>query len=88
MEMRERLVGVAIVVDPLQGIIAVQKNGRHANVIHSLAKAGCDIPVVGEQGFITSEGRFVDRLDGKKIAQAAGQCGKTEFNQLYSEDVW
>ena len=58
----------------------------------------CDLMPVGdpkaearmEQGFVTSSGRFVDRHEGKRIAEAAGQllerAGKTA--SLYSEDLW
>ena len=39
------------------------------------------------QGFLTSEGRFVTRDEGAKIASAAGQLHKaTDF--LFSEDFW
>lgn len=43
-----------------------------------------------EQGFVTSRGRFVDRIEGKKIAAAAGQLLEraSTSSKLFSEDVW
>ena len=42
------------------------------------------------QGFVTSTGRYVDRVEGLEIARAAGQikqkCGNERL--LFSEDVW
>jgi|DEB19_MinimDraft_3_1074340.scaffolds.fasta_scaffold60239_1 hypothetical protein len=55
-------------------------------------------PVVGEQGFVTSAGRFVGREEARQIAEAAEQLIPSEDNdgvaivrqhpQLFSEDVW
>jgi hypothetical protein len=47
-----------------------------------------------DQGFLTSEGRYVDRLEGMRIAKAAGQLKRREGPQyyqgpeLFSEDLW
>ena len=43
-----------------------------------------------EQGFLTSDGRFVDRVEGLAIALAAGQVITKHGNpnQLFSEDMW
>jgi len=43
------------------------------------------------QGFWTSNDRFVDRIEAKKIAVAANQLIvplNETYNELYSEDVW
>lgn len=42
------------------------------------------------QGFLTSEGAFVDRVEALAIAQAAGQliCKTQPEDMLFSEDVW
>ncbi len=43
-----------------------------------------------EKGFLTSEGRFVNRVQARQIAYIAGQEPKTTGNErdLYSEDLW
>lgn len=43
-----------------------------------------------EQGFTTSQGRFVDRKQALTIAQGAGQPIRKHGNitELYSEDLW
>ncbi len=38
-------------------------------------------------GFLTSKNRFVDRIEGRDIANKSGQCDKKE-GILFSEDVW
>jgi hypothetical protein len=41
------------------------------------------------QGFYTSAGRFVDRVEAVEIAKAAGQITEPKWPpQLYSEDLW
>ena len=42
-----------------------------------------------EQGFVTDAGEFVDRVEGLRIAQEAGQIIEKHgaFNELYSEDL-
>jgi hypothetical protein len=37
-------------------------------------------------GFITSTGRFVDRIEGYHVATASGQIPHNEVGQLFSED--
>jgi len=39
------------------------------------------------QGFLTSRGRFVDRVEGMAIARAAGQTD-SEKSGLFSEDLY
>ena len=47
-----------------------------------------------DQGFATSEGRFVDREEGMKVAVAAGQLKRSSNPKhyqgplLFSEDLW
>lgn len=55
---------------------------------------------LSDQGFYTSKGRFVDRIEAMKIAVESEQVRpyvaykyyskntKTEFNPLYSEDLY
>jgi hypothetical protein len=40
------------------------------------------------QGFVTSEGRFVDRKEAKEIALEAKQIEDMARSELHSEDVW
>lgn len=41
----------------------------------------------GQEGFITSQGLFVDREQAAKIAHSAGQIKKAK-KRLISEDLW
>jgi hypothetical protein len=64
---------------------------RHHDVIRRLASTGVITAVIAscEQGFLTSDGRFVDRREAKRIAFTAGQLKQeTHPTELFSEDVW
>ena len=42
-----------------------------------------------DSGFLTSEGRFVERIEAVEIAVAAGQIDAPKWPpRLYSEDLW
>lgn len=40
------------------------------------------------QGFFTSKGRFVNRIEAKEIALNCGQIGETNHKLLFSEDIY
>jgi hypothetical protein len=64
---------------------------RHHDVIrHMTQDLGIAPPVIGEQGFVTSDGRFVCRLFALRIAREAGQVERSgaPAHGLFSEDVW
>ena len=66
---------------------------RHPHCIHQMVaitgKRQCE---VGEevQGFLTDTNRFVDRIEGAKIALACGQIDKLNYSnfKLFSEDLY
>lgn len=83
---RERLVRAAILHDGK--IWSVPAPGRHHHVILIMADAGLGPEAQRHQGFMTDTGRYVDRRDGLKIAEAADQIIRRTGNaddQLYSE---
>jgi hypothetical protein len=84
----ETIMLAAIKLDADTVAICLQPHSMHCDIIHSLVKQGCKTPIKGQQGFLTSEGRFVDREDGKSIALASGQITKTIGQNLTSEDLW
>lgn len=55
---------------------------RHSHIIQEHG--------IGEEGFLTSRGSFVDRALAKKIARDADQIleGKGKYAELISEDLW
>lgn len=73
---------------------------RHHDVIAFVLKSRPELKHVGgQQGFVTSLGRFVDRTEARKIAEAADQiiAGRVDKDgipykavhpHLFSEDVW
>lgn len=61
---------------------------RHNKIIEQMFAEDQEMPVrQSEQGFLTSEGRFVDRYDAAAIAFGAGQTA-TLKGCLSSEDLW
>lgn len=71
-------------------IHSVPRPGRHHNVIREMAKAGFGPECMHAQGFVTDLGRFVDRVEGLRVATKAEQiCNKTGCaHELFSEDLW
>jgi hypothetical protein len=83
-------------------ICFIPRPARHHHVLHSLAKSFKARTDRGyneeEQGFVTNDGEFLNRLDAMKHAFACGQTlvGRiTNIDpnaymgpKLYSEDLW
>lgn len=75
----------------------VVEGHRHADVIRTVLNLlGKRTVTYGDgaagehvQGFVTNTNRFVDRVEGMKIAREANQIiSDTTFNELYSEDLY
>ena len=75
----------------------VVEGHRHADVIRTVMNLLGKRTVqfgensVGEtvQGFVTNTHRFVDRVEAKMITEKANQIKEhTNFNELYSEDIY
>ena len=89
----ERIVAAAIQIEGLT--ISLPQPARHGQV-HAACDAASierDTYLRGTQGFLTSTGRFVNRVMAKQIAHIAGQPQMRPENQrshrdLYSEDLW
>jgi hypothetical protein len=74
----ETITGVAVLTN--DGCLwSLPKPNRHCHIFALAAFVGKSAEP-GKQGFTTSGGRFVDRMEA---AQIAGKAGK-----LYSEDLW
>lgn len=87
----ERIKCVAI-MDVFGRLFSSDAPARHHNVLHQMKNAGAD-HVGSDQGFLTSDGRYVDREEALKIATAAGQMkprqpGQYNGPELFSEDLW
>lgn len=68
-------------------IISGYRHGDCFNIIHKL----CPNKYINqdEQGFLTSSGRFVDRIEAKIIAKKANQLiRESVFSELVSEDIY
>ena len=82
---QERINGAAIMQD---GVLYTGR--RHDFIIHDIVAMTGTRPVTGDQGFVTSEGRYVGRIEAGKLAVAAGQIAKLRYGkgtELYSEDM-
>jgi len=89
----EVIAGVAIIHKGY--VVSLPGPNRHHHVMQLVADTvpENEWPVGNLQGFITSRGRYVDRIEARKIAIGSGQfmpeAGKEDqFRELYSEDLW
>lgn len=82
--MSERIVAAALLIDGVTHSIPAP--ARHHTVMYALDEGYWRDHMGTElSGFVTSEGRFVDRL----LARAAGQVtALISPPDLYSEDLW
>jgi hypothetical protein len=69
-------------------IITLPRPNRHSDLIKLMSEAAWGEKVAkSTQGFLTSEGKFVNREEAYQIALKSGQI-KSNNNRLYSEDLW
>ncbi len=62
---------------------------RHNDCIFVAHRVSGEKPVLGTYGFLTTDGKFVDRKQAMDIAIEAGQVGKSlQGTSLYSEDIY
>lgn len=71
-------------------IWAVEQPGRHSHVMWAMHMLSVPSHLQGDQGFLTSYGRYVDRKEAALIAAAANQLLDKQHTptSLFSEDVW
>lgn len=73
-------------------IYAIKPPARHHNVLHFIRNKRIFVGVGDlEQGFLVSDGTFVNRRRARDIAVDAGQMkagGQTHSADLFSEDLW
>lgn len=72
-------------------IVTLPRPYRHPDICMELESLNVAYALIyaGAQGFLTSEGEFVNRRQAFEIAKAAGQLiGHQETNELYSEDIF
>lgn len=74
-------------------VFSVEAPKRHHDIIRDLAATGYEI--VGrnhEQGFLTSEGRYLGRQGARQLVVDNGQARRSETfthpHELFSEDLW
>lgn len=86
---RETIVAAAV---QFGATISLPPPARHHTIIQTMDKEmGIDgyHATPQAQGFLTSSGRFVNRVEGFYLAHAAGQIiSDTQGPQLFSEDLW
>lgn len=72
-------------------VYTLSRPARHHDIIRHMVEAeGVEPPVTGEQGFVLSDGSFVDREAALQVALLANQLHKPRhhISQLFSEDLW
>jgi hypothetical protein len=100
----EKIVAVAILIEPIVSDGAPKPDGgiiltarpphRHHHLLPAGYVAKGNAPVSPkEQGFLTSSGRFVDRVEALSIVlqsrqRFGGQLKLGDYKELYSEHLW
>lgn len=87
--MTETIVAAAIQFDGVT--ISLPKPARHGQVLHAAEFLSQEELAHACQGFLTSEGRFVNRVQAKQIAHIAKQPIVREDlhgRDAFSEDFW
>lgn len=86
-DLAEKIVAVAIRHKGL--IVTLPAPARHGDVLHPLYAITGELVGPGDQGFMTSTGRFVGRRAAAGIAINAEQILEPKWPpDLYSEDLW
>jgi hypothetical protein len=83
------MIVAAALLDPATFMIAtLPRPARHHTIMHALVNRGVN-PISWEQGFLTSNGRFVTRNVAEQVARLTGQLTKPLIGSiLTSEDLW
>jgi len=86
----ERILQVAVLGSDGVTIHTQPRPARHGNVMRAMWNSGHGNIDLGDQGFITTAGRFVGREEAFTIAHNAGQIitADAKSGHLLSEDVW
>lgn len=86
--MTEHITGVALLAEDGR-MWALTEPARHGTLFALTAFQGEDAEPC-TQGFVTSEGRFVNRIQALHLATESGQRMRNlgAHTQLYSEDLW
>ena len=83
------IMGVAVKRRSDGKVFSLPRPARHCHILNSYWKEHGE-RLIGNQGFIASDGKFYDRKHAKVLAKKAGQlldrAGDGPF--LFSEDVW
>ena len=90
---KERIIAAAIQVEGMT--LSLPLPARHGQVLQAALNMHLPDYMVTPacQGFLTSTGRFVNRVQAKQIAHMAGQPqlrpeGERHDRDLFSEDLW
>lgn len=68
-------------------VYSVPAPARHHDVMKVMKDLGCKRPIDGVQGFLLSDGSFVNRSLAAQVAVRANQC-YIKRGELFSEDLW
>ena len=82
------MIKCAAIKTPDGKIVSLPKPNRHHDIIRIIFESDGNYDHNSIQGFLTIDDKFVDRIKALKIALESKQIQKTNFNQLYSEDLW
>lgn len=68
-------------------IFSLARPARHSDIIRAMSETVEGRPLVGVQGFVTNDGRFLGRKEAAKLAFESGQIAEFR-DELFTEDLW
>ena len=87
MDISTKIVAAAVIYEGV--IFTIPKPARHHNIVHAMFYMGLPKLAQKEQGFILSNGQYINREEAAALALANGQCENLMAPPyLYSEDLW
>lgn len=89
--MNERISSAALRIGKM--IVSAPPPARHHTLLHAFYNYNRKTQIKpSDQGFLTSDGRYVERDEAWTIADAAGQIKRVTCTagpgKLFSEDMW
>ena len=88
----ERVVAAAVQHYTTKLVFSLPIPSRHSDILHAMYGLGLSTTHSDNlQGFLLDSGQFVDRVEARAIALAAGQAvdqSSIHATELFSEDLW
>ena len=72
------------------GFFVLPAPARHGDIFRTMTNEQIKEVEIEDQGFMTTEDQYVNRVRARQIAEVAGQLLPTAYktDELFTEDIW